>query len=84
MFHAIGREKESLIDEYKGVLGEMPCRNFNKGRGECPFKDSCMYGHFDKVGNEFLYGYADDKRINSEGQWVDDFEPTLAERMGMI
>ena len=57
---------------------------FNKGKGECPFKDSCFYAHIDKQGNYFEYGYADDKLINSEGQWVDDHEPTLAERMGMI
>ena len=57
---------------------------FNKGKGECPFKDSCFYSHIDKQGNYFEYGYADDKLINSEGQWVDDHEPTLAERMGMI
>ena len=62
----------------------MPCCHFNKGKGECPFKDSCMYAHYDKAGNQFFYGFADDKQINSEGQWVDDHEPTLAERMGMI
>lgn len=43
------------------MLGEIPCRLFNKGKGECPFKDSCMYAHFDKEGNDYYYGYADDK-----------------------
>ena len=83
-FHATGSAKEVLCQEYSGALHDIPCRLFNKGRGECPFKDSCMYAHIDKAGNEFEYGYADDKAINSEGQWVDDHEPTLAERMGVI
>ena len=83
-YHATGADKEYLCEEYKDTLGEIPCRMFNKGKGECPFKDSCMYSHIDKQGNVFEYGYADDKLINSEGQWVDDHEPTLAERMGMI
>ena len=77
-------DKASLIEEYKETLGEIPCRLFNKGRGECPFRDSCMYAHVGKDGKEHKYGFATDKMIDSEGQWVDDYEPTLAERMGMV
>lgn len=43
-----------------------------------------MYSHVTKAGEEFEYGYAQDKVIDSEGQWVQDHEPTLAERMGMV
>ena len=57
---------------------------FNKGKGECPFRDSCMYSHLTKQGEEFAYGFAQDRVVDSEGQWVEDQEPTLAERMGMV
>ena len=85
MFHCFGAAKQALVEEYTAVLAEIPCRLFNRGKGECPFKDSCFYSHIDKDGNEFEYGFADDKMFNSEGQWVDDkHEPTLAERMGLV
>ena len=83
-YHCVGGDKDALIDDYKATLKEIPCRLFNKGKGECPFRDSCMYSHAKKDGTEFEYGYAQDKIIDSEGQWVDDHEPTLAERMGMV
>ena len=83
-FHATGGDKNLLIEEYKETLADIPCRLFNKGRGECPFRDSCHYAHIDKDGNEFTYGYADDKCINSEGHWVDSQEYTLADRIGMV
>mmetsp|Transcript_1308 Transcript_1308/g.1774 ORF Transcript_1308/g.1774 Transcript_1308/m.1774 type:complete len:254 (-) Transcript_1308:180-941(-) len=49
-FHCLGNEKEALIEDYKGTLGEIPCRLFNRGKGECPFRDSCMYSHVTKEG----------------------------------
>lgn len=83
-FHATGSDKEALIDEYKGHLKEIPCKHFNKGRGECPFRDSCNYSHIDKEGNHFEYGFADDKIITADGEVKDDYNPTLAERIGLV
>jgi E3 ubiquitin-protein ligase makorin len=40
-----GPDKDELIDEYKGTLGLIHCKHFNKGKGECPFRNSCNYAH---------------------------------------
>lgn len=40
-----GPEKDELVAEYKAVLKEIPCKHFNKGKGNCPFMNSCMYAH---------------------------------------
>lgn len=40
-----GPEKDDLIADYKAVLKSIPCRHFMKGRGECPFMNSCNYAH---------------------------------------
>lgn len=83
-YHASGNDKEALVSEYQTTLRQIPCRLFIKGKGECQFRDSCMYSHVTRDGEEFEYGFASSKIANSEGQWVDDVEPTLGERMGMI
>jgi len=38
-------EKKSVINRYKTYLSGKPCRNFDQGRGECPFGVSCFYKH---------------------------------------
>jgi len=38
-------EKTKLINNYKGHLTTKYCRNFDRGRGVCPFGSSCFYKH---------------------------------------
>jgi E3 ubiquitin-protein ligase makorin len=56
-----GPEKEDLISEYKEVLKEIPCRLFNKGKGECPFRNSCNYAHVLPDGTAYEYPWKDIK-----------------------
>lgn len=71
-------DKEDLVEEYKEVLSELPCRMFNKGDGECIFKDSCHYKHETRDGKLFEYGWVNNKF--QDGEWVPDTEQTLADR----
>ena len=50
-----GEAKEQLVDEYKEVLADIPCRHFNYGKGEWPFLNSCFYAHYTKDGKKFEY-----------------------------
>ena len=79
-----GPEKDDLIAEYKETLHMIPCSHFNKGKGECPFRNSCNYAHRLPNGDLYEYPWMDDRRYTTDGEWVQDDEPTLAERMGMI
>jgi hypothetical protein len=85
-FHPKGNAyaKEQLMEEYQGVLSEIPCRLFNKGKGECPFRNSCFYAHLDENGNEFEYEWKDDMVATTEGAWVEDQDLSLAQRMGLV
>ena len=38
-------EKEQLINNFRAALARKPCRYFDGGRGECPFRRSCFYSH---------------------------------------
>ncbi len=78
-----GPEKNDLIEEYKEVLKEIPCRLFNKGKGECPFRNSCNYAHALPDGTIYEYPWKDIK-LNEQGEWEDDYELTLAERFGNL
>ena len=78
-----GPEKEDLFEEYKEVIKQIPCRLFNKGKGECPFLNSCNYAHLLPNGTPYEYPWRDIK-INEDGEWEDDVEPTLAERFGNL
>lgn len=46
-FHVIksGPEKDDLIEDYKEALKNIPCKHFNRGKGACPFMNSCNYAH---------------------------------------
>lgn len=79
-----GPDKEDLIDQYKETLHDIPCKHFNKGKGDCPFKNSCNYAHKLANGDRYEYPWMDDRRFTTDGEWIEDEEPTLAERMGMI
>jgi hypothetical protein len=37
--------KLGLLAAYKQRLSGIPCKNFDRGQGSCPFGDSCMYLH---------------------------------------
>jgi hypothetical protein len=79
-----GEAKDELIESYKENLHNIPCKHFNKGRGECPFLNSCNYAHILPSGEHYEYPWLDDRRFTTDGEWIMDDEPTLAERMGMI
>ena len=38
-------EKNTIIEEYKRRMDRIPCRNFDGGKGHCPFGSSCHYAH---------------------------------------
>ncbi|CAH1782989.1 unnamed protein product [Owenia fusiformis] len=39
------KEKDQLIEGYKGALSQKGCKYFNQGKGECPFNEKCFYKH---------------------------------------
>ena len=57
-----GPDKDCLIEEYKATLAAIPCKHFAKGKGECPFRNSCMYAHKLRDGTDYEY------------EWVDNFK----------
>jgi hypothetical protein len=78
-----GPEKEDLINEYKSVVKAIPCKHFNKGKGACPFMNSCFYAHLLPDGSAYTYPWKDNK-INEYGEWEDDTEINLADRFGNL
>jgi len=78
-----GPEKDDLFEDYKGALADIPCKLFNKGNGVCPFMNSCLYAHLTPDGSRYEYPWKDNI-MNEYGEWEDDHEPTLAERIGGI
>lgn len=76
-----GPEKDELIEEYKEALKEKDCKHFNKGKGGCPFMNSCHYRHALPDGTIYVYPWRDNK-INEFGEWEDDYESTLAQSIG--
>lgn len=62
-----GPDKDELIREYKETLKELPCKHFEKGKGSCPFKNSCNYAHLLPNGQQYEYPYDDIKLI--DGEW---------------
>jgi len=78
-----GPEKDDLINEYKSVIKEIPCKHFNKGKGACPFMNSCFYAHYLPDGSTYQYPWKDNK-INEFGEWEDDRDMTLADRFGNL
>jgi E3 ubiquitin-protein ligase makorin len=79
-----GPDKDELMQAYKDNLKAIQCKHFNMGKGECPFRNSCNYEHRLPNGDLYEYPWDDAKRYTVDGEWIDDYEPTLAERMGMI
>ena len=77
-----GPEKDELIEEYRDALMEIDCRHFNKGHGECPFLNSCMYSHILPNGEYFEYERRDDYKYDEYGEQLEDSEVTLADRLG--
>ena len=78
-----GPLKEQLIEEYKEVIKAIPCKHFNFGKGLCPFRNSCNYAHELPDGTPYEYPWKDNK-LNEYGEWEDDTETTLADRIGHI
>ena len=53
-----GEMKEKLIEDYTDYIAEIPCTHFNKGKGYCPFQNSCFYAHYLDTGEWYEYPYA--------------------------
>ncbi|WAR26901.1 LOW QUALITY PROTEIN: MKRN1-like protein [Mya arenaria] len=45
-------DKIKLIQGYKQALGKKPCKYFDQGRGDCPFKEKCIYLHMNPDGTK--------------------------------
>lgn len=43
-------EKLKIVEAYKRKVGEIDCKYFNYGNGECPFSHSCFYAHRTRTG----------------------------------
>lgn len=43
-------EKLKIVEAYKRKVGEIDCKYFNYGNGECPFSNSCFYAHRTRTG----------------------------------
>jgi len=78
-----GPEKDDLFEDYKEALSEIPCRLFNKGQGLCPFRNSCLYAHLSPDGTLYEYPW-ETKVMNDYGEWEDDSDQTLAQRIGQF
>uniref|UniRef100_A0A7S3V1L3 RING-type E3 ubiquitin transferase n=1 Tax=Aplanochytrium stocchinoi TaxID=215587 RepID=A0A7S3V1L3_9STRA len=37
--------KQRLIDEYRQKMSTLECKHFQRGKGVCPFGNSCFYAH---------------------------------------
>lgn len=80
-----GELKDLLIEEYTDYIAEIPCMHFNKGKGYCPFQNSCFYAHYLENGEWYEYPYkttliGEDGEIHEEGA---EEEHTLADRLGI-
>ena len=45
--------------------------------------NSCLYAHLLPNGTPYEYPWKDTK-LNENGEWEDDIEPTLAQRLGSL
>lgn len=48
--------KALITSEYNTNQSKIPCRNFDYGRGVCPFGSSCFYAHLNLDGTEYRHG----------------------------
>jgi len=77
-----GPLKDELLDEYCAALAEIPCMHFNKGKGYCPFQNSCFYAHYLANGDWYEYPFKE-TYIDEDGTIKEYVEPeiTLADRI---
>lgn len=76
-----GANKEEVFEDYKYYLNEIPCKIFNFGKGECPFRNSCFYAHKLKNGEKFEYGWMENF-MDDDGQFHKEQEYTLSSQIG--
>ena len=80
-----GDLKDDLIQEYTDYIAEIPCMHFNKGKGYCPFQNSCFYAHYLENGEWYEYPFkstyidedGETHEVGPEGEGQ-----TLADRLG--
>lgn len=68
-------EKDKLLQQYRGALGEKSCKYFRQGQGKCPFGNKCFYKHALANGTRVDVGQPQRaaRRINHLGE-VDVFQ----------
>lgn len=69
-FVADEARKASLVGQYHGEQKKVPCRNFEYGKGKCPFGSSCFYAHLVPDGAGGFKPYKEAKhvfRVTEEG-----------------
>lgn len=79
-----GDMKEQLVQEYTDYIAEIPCMHFNKGKGYCPFQNSCFYAHYLENGEWYEYPFKQ-TYVDEDGEMHErgpDGEQTLAARLG--
>lgn len=78
--------KDELIEEYTNALAEIDCTHFNKGKGYCPFQNSCFYAHYLENGEWYEYPfketYIDEDGVLKEVTEKERNAFTLAARLG--
>jgi hypothetical protein len=45
----VGDQKRTEKEKYCNYLSSIPCKNFDQGKGKCPFGSSCLYKHDGEV-----------------------------------
>jgi E3 ubiquitin-protein ligase makorin len=65
-------EKKKLIDEYKSNLSKQHCKHFNRGKGTCPFGNSCFYKHVYEDGTKATIVPRVAVNDQGEGKFVGD------------
>lgn len=73
------------MQEYTDCIAEIPCMHFNKGKGYCPFQNSCFYAHYLENGEWYEYPFKQ-TYVDENGEMHEcgqDKEQTLADRLGL-
>jgi len=81
MHYKNSADKDEVFEDYKYYLKSIPCKIFNKGKGECPFRNSCFYEHRLRNGEYFEYGFMENF-MDGEGDFHKEQDYTLAGQIG--
>ena len=60
--------KHQIIEAYKNKMGQIECKHYNRGQGQCPFGSSCFYAHLNQDGT-----LSDQPKIRAQESKLSDF-----------